>query len=124
MVRAGGRGKAPKLSPRRWFVGWFVGSAAAAPPIMPRLRVSLSTCRVLSPHLTPPPEHHTFPQSQRTSIRAEAVFLVLVKVGGGRAPAVAVRAPIGGAALVGFAVEDKGENALVPVAVPVVGEED
>lgn len=108
-----------KLNVRRSGLVW--GLCSCSPPLaMPGLRPSLSTC---IPHAAPRPERH-MPPSPPTSIWAEAVFLVLVKVGGGRAPAVAVCAPIGGATLVGFALEDEGENALLPVAVPVVGEED
>jgi len=67
--------------------------------------------------------HPARPLPPRTSVGAEAVFLVLIEVGGGGTPAVAVGAPVRGAGVVGGAVEDEGEDAGGPVAVAAVGVE-
>lgn len=92
-------------------------------------------CNAASEGLTPAPQvstpQHSWgpasptgplcPHPARTSVGAEAVFLVLVEVGGGRAPAVAIGAPVRGAGVIGSAVEDEGEDAGGPVAVATVG---
>ena len=58
-----------------------------------------------------------------TSARAEAVELVLVVVGGGGAPAVAVGATIGGTGGVGAALEGEREDAGLAVRIAVLGVE-
>lgn len=68
--------------------------------------------------------HPAHPFPARTSVGTEAVFLVLVKAGGSGTPAVAVGAPVRGAAVVGGAIEDEGEDARGPVTVATVGVED
>lgn len=78
------------------------------PPCPPRLGTSLPTC----------------PLPARTSVGAEAVFLVLVEVGSGGTPAVAVGAPVCGAGVVGGAIKDEGEDAGGPITVAAVGVED
>lgn len=94
-------------------------------------------CNAASEGLTPAPQvptpQHSWgpgsptgplcPHPARTSVGAEAVLLVLVEVGSGRAPAVAIGAPVRGAGVVGGAIEDEGEDAGGPVAVATVGVE-
>lgn len=58
-----------------------------------------------------------------TSLRAEAILLVAVVVLGGAAPAVAVRAALGGAAFIGCALEAERELAGLSVGVATHGEQ-
>lgn len=58
-----------------------------------------------------------------TGLGAEAVLLVAVIVLGGAAPAVAVSAALGGAAVVGCALESERELAGLSIAVATQGEQ-
>lgn len=58
-----------------------------------------------------------------TGLGAEAILLVAVIVLGGAAPAVAVRAALGGAAVVGGALESERELAGLSVSVATHGEQ-
>lgn len=59
----------------------------------------------------------------RTGLGAEAVLLVAVVVLGGAAPAVAIRAALGGTAVVGRALESERELAGLSVAIATQGEQ-
>lgn len=58
-----------------------------------------------------------------TSGWAEAKELVLIVAGSGGTPAVAIRAPVGGAGRVGAALEGEWENAGLAVCIAVLGVE-
>lgn len=73
----------------------------------------------MCPRCVPPPLHAPLPAG--TSVGAEAVFLVLVVVGGGGTPGQPILAPLRGAPGVGAALEDEGEVAFGSVGIPVAG---
>lgn len=73
-----------------------------------------------TPHSLPPQS----PFFAHTSVGAEAILLVLVKVGSGGTPAVAIGAPVRGAGIVGGAIKDEGEDTGGPITVATGGVED
>lgn len=58
-----------------------------------------------------------------TSLGAEAILLVAVVVLGGAAPAVAIRAALGGTAVVGRALEAERELAGLSISIATHGEQ-